>query len=164
MIESLNYIYLAMYILDLYDGAKNLVGVILAISGICTAFCVAIFLLQISDTDRDWVNEGKPLCKRILKYSSIVLALTSIFIAIVPSKNTVKVFFGVKAVQSVMTYIDNSTIPERTKKTVDNLWNKVDNYLTTIDIDSTATAAVSNSVSNTVDSTITKTIEQTIKN
>lgn len=164
MIESLNYIYLAMYILDLYDGAKNLVAVILAISGLCTVFCVAIFSVQISETDRDWVNEGKPLCKRILKYSSIVLALTSIFITIVPSKNTVKVFFGVKAAQAVMTYIDDSTIPERTKKTVDNLWNRVDNYLTTIDIDSTATAAVSNSVSNTVDSTITKTIEETIKN
>ena len=164
MIESLNYIYLAMYILDLYDGAKNLVAVILAISVLCTVFCVAIFSVQISETDRDWVNEGKPLCKRILKYSSIVLALTSIFITIVPSKNTVKVFFGVKAAQAVMTYIDDSTIPERTKKTVDNLWNRVDNYLTTIDIDSTATAAVSNSVSNTVDSTITKTIEETIKN
>ena len=90
--------------------------------------------------------------------------MTSLIITIAPSKNTVKVFFGVKAAQSVMTYIDDSTIPERTKKTVDNLWNKVDNYLTTIDIDSAATNAVSNSVSNTVDSTITKTIEETIKN
>ena len=160
MIESLNYIYLAMYILDLYDGAKNLVAVILAISGLCTVFCVAIFSVQISETDRDWVNEGKPLCKRILKYSSIVLALTSIFITILPSKNTVKVFFGVKAVQSVASYIDDTNIPERTKKTVDNLWNKVDNYLTSIDIDSAATSAVTNAV----DSTVTKTIEQTIKN
>lgn len=162
MIENLDYIYLAMYILDLYENIRSFIIVNNAISALVVAISCLVFFMVL--TEPNTKDESKVLCKKIIKYFSIVLAISSFINVILPSKNTVKVFFGVKAAQSVMTYIDDSTIPERTKKTVDNLWNKVDNYLTTIDIDSAATNAVSNSVSNTVDSTITKTIEETIKN
>lgn len=159
MIENLDYIYLAMYILDLYDNIHTFSIVVNVISVVVVVVSCLVFFTVLTEPE-----ESKVLCKKIIKYFGIVLVIFSLINVILPSKNTVKVFFGVKAAQAVMTYIDDSTIPERTKKTVDNLWNMVDNYLTTIDIDSTATAAVSNSVSNTVDSTITKTIEETIKN
>lgn len=162
MIENLDYIYLAMYILDLYDNIHTFSIVVNVISVVVVVVSCLVFFTVLTEPYTE--EESKVLCKKIIKYFGIVLVIFSLINVILPSKNTVKVFFGVKAAQAVMTYIDDSTIPERTKKTVDNLWNRVDNYLTTIDIDSTATAAVSNSVSNTVDSTITKTIEETIKN
>lgn len=126
-----------------------------------------VYITNKAGSEYDWERFDKIFCKKIIKYSLISLIFTGVFSVLVPSKNTVKVFFWVKAAQSVAHYVDDTNIPERTKNTVNNLWNKVDNYLTNIDIDSTITSTVDSTLSSaktSIDSTAKETIEQTIKN
>ena len=166
MIDSLSYIYIAMYFLDLYDGLTTTVDLILGISCFVCPISSIAYIAWKSESEYDHERFYK-ICKKIIKYSFISLIFTGVFSVLVPSKNTVKVFFGVKAAQSVAHYVDDTNIPERTKKTVNNLWNRVDSYLTNIDIDSTIISTVDSTLSSaktSIDSTAKETIEQTIKN
>lgn len=165
MIDSLSYIYLAMYALDLYDGLSNILTAVMIISIIGFALSVLIPTMALTD-NLMWF----PKFKKYIIVFVILTCLSSFMTAIWPSKNTVKVFMGVKAVQAVATYVDGTDIPERTKATVTKLWDKVDGYITSIDVEGKAdstSAVIKEGVQSVADSTakdIAKEVVKTVKN
>lgn len=153
MLENLSYIYQAMYALDLYDSLTTLSGWIIGIGLIVLAFMwMYVGLSHLDNRPVDakefWATTGKYQKRSIY----VVLALI-LFMTFLPSKNTLKAYIGVKAVQSVGNYLDAKTdIPERSKASITKLWDKVDGYIESIDIDDEvdkASEALTNQVTDT---------------
>lgn len=136
MLQNLNYIYKAMYVLDMWDRINNILNTyILGLPIIIFILWALVYFSALLVSD-DVEDVGK--CWKYTKWwhvGSIVLWIIAFTIyTIMPSKNTVKAYIGVKAVQAVGEYIDKETdIPERSKATITKLWNKVDSYIETID-------------------------------
>lgn len=135
MLENLSYIYKAMYALDLYDSLTNFMGAarfVLAIGWLIAHGIAAMITAEVDDTWTKFWNATK----FYQKCSIAIIIIFSLISAITPSKNTVKAYIGVKAVQSVGEYLDKETdIPERSKYTITRLWDKVDGYIESIDIE-----------------------------
>jgi len=154
-----------MYALDLYDGLSNILTAVMVISCIGFALSVLIPLCGLYEQ-----NHWFPAFKTYIIWFGVITFLSSFMMAVWPSKNTVKVFMGVKAVQAVATYVDDTDIPERTKATVTKLWDKVDGYITSIDVESKADSTgtvIKSGVQSVADSTakdIAKEVVNTVKN
>lgn len=150
MIESLDYIWMASYIISL---SKSLL-VVLIIGTVL--LCVASILYWALWMDGD--NRGH----KIFDFGLPIMAfLFGFFLVIFPDQRTIKLFIGVKASQQVLTYIDNTEIPERAKHSVNLMWDKVDALLTegTKDVsDSLATK-----VENVAKEEIQKGIQEVVK-
>ena len=170
MIDSLSYIYLAMYALDLYDGLHGMIIALFVGSIISWFVSWLIPLIGMACAERESELPNWKFWKPWIKWLSVLLFIMSFVMAIMPSKNTVKVFMGVKAVQAVATYVDDTDIPERTKATVTKLWDKVDGYITSIDVESKADSTgtvIKSGVQSVADSTakdIAKEVVNTVKN
>lgn len=166
MIDSLSYIYLAMYALDLYDNFNTMITVLFTFSMIAwsISWLVPILIKSCGDLP-DW-GFWKPW----IKWLTVSFVILTFVMFIMPSNNTVKVFIGVKAVQSVSTYVDDTDISERSKATVTKLWNTVDEYITSIDVESKADSTgtvIKSEVQSVADSTakdIAKEVVKTVKN
>lgn len=135
MLENLSYIYKAMYVLDLYDSINNMIGFFLI--ALPVGWGITWFITWLVHAEN---HSAFPTVWRATKWfqiASIVLCIIMVMIdVIMPSKNTVKAYIGVKAVQSVGEYLDKETdIPERSKYTITRLWDKVDGYIESIDIE-----------------------------
>lgn len=126
MLENLNYIYIAMYVLDLRESIKN----ILIAFGILSAVVVFIWVMATS-----YIEDIKAITNHTKKFIALVLfgVFCFVFASIIPSANTVKAYIGVKAVQSVGNYLaDDTDIPQRSRATITKLWDRVDAYIGTI--------------------------------
>lgn len=134
MLENLSYIYQAMYALDFYDKFNPLITFFqVAIPiGLVVLFFGTCFL---SDNGDDAVTHIK--ATRIFYYIGIPLWMIVMLIWLaMPGKNTVKAYIGIKAVQAAGDYLDkNTNIPERSKHTMTRLWDKVDGYIESIDVE-----------------------------
>ena len=154
MLENLNYIYLSMYALDVYNGILPLL-IILTVF-IWLVFCIHNIVLLANNVNERTVGEAYVDQKRILIKEICAGVFFTLILVFTPSENTLKAYMGVKAVQAVGDYIDKETdIPERSKKTITNLWDKVDSYIGTIDIESTVDSTVSKA-NTVIDSTVSK--------
>ena len=154
MLENLNYIYLSMYALDVYNGILPLL-IILTVF-IWLVFCIHNIVLLGNNVDKGTVGEAYVDQKRILIKEICAGVFFTLILVFTPSENTLKAYMGVKAAQAVGDYIDKETdIPERSKATITKLWDKVDSYIGTIDIESTVDSTVSKA-STVIDSTMSK--------
>ena len=137
MLENLDYIYKAMYALDMWDKLDNLLSTYMVALPIILGILWVITVIASTDVDdafskfwdatKWWQIGGAVLWVIVLGISTIM-----------PSKNTVKAYIGVKAAQAVGNYLDKETdIPERSKATITKLWDKVDSYIETIDTEKT---------------------------
>lgn len=142
MLENLNYIYLSMYALDVYKG---LLGIMIAFTIVSwVVFVMHAVVVFAINVDEGTVVEGYSKNKKALMVEFLVVIVFAFILVLTPSRNTVKAYMGVKAVQAVGNYIDAETdIPERSKATITKLWDKVDSYIETIDIESTVDSTVS---------------------
>ena len=160
MIDNLSYIYIAMYALDLYHSLDSFLSIM--VWGIPIAFGMALFITGFNS------NDGSDFVKNISyfkKFYIVALVLYLIFLPmsiLMPSENTIKAYMGVKAVQSVAVYLETKTdIPERSKATLTKLWDRVDGYLTTIDIGKVVDKAKASApITGVPDSTLSKIKEQ----
>ena len=155
MLQNLDYIYKAMYALDMWDKLNSLFTGYLVVFGCIILGSWAVTLLASADVDHAfskfwgatkwWQIGGAVLWV-------IVLAISTIM----PSKNTVKAYIGVKAAQAVGNYLDKETdIPERSKATITKLWDKVDSYIETIDTEDAVKEKV-DAVNGAIDNTKVK--------
>lgn len=127
MLENLNYIYIAMYVLDLRESIEN----IFYWFGSLSAAAVLIWL-TVAAVEREYI---KTIINHTKKFVALVLfsVFCFVFASIIPSTNTVKAYIGVKAVQSVGNYLaDDTDIPQRSRATITKLWDRVDAYIGTI--------------------------------
>lgn len=141
MLENLSYIYQAMYALDLYDSLQSMIGFFLIALPVGWGFVWVITLMfSIEMGERAFASLWKNT--KWFQFASLALFILLVAVdTVMPSKNTVKAYIGVKAVQAVGDYLDKNTdIPERSKHTVTRLWDKVDGYIESIDFEEEATA------------------------
>lgn len=164
MLENLNYIYQAMYAIDLYDGLVEFVDYLHTwIGGLFVVLHVVVLVIMAIRADSysmqdtwkaplDWIWTAWR--SKLLIASIVIFFLSITFEAVVPSKNTVKAYMGVKAVQATGDYLNSTDIPARSKATITKLWDKVDGYLDDIDIEQSmgdATDVVSGAVQSATD-------------
>jgi hypothetical protein len=142
MLENLNYIYMSMYALDVYKG---LLGIMIAFTIVSwVVFIIHGAVVFIQNVDSATLVEGYTASRRTMIIEFIVAVFFTAILVFTPSRNTVKAYMGVKAVQAVGNYIDTETdIPERSKATITKLWDKVDSYIETIDIENKVDSTVS---------------------
>lgn len=141
MLENLNYIYLSMYVLDVYAGLLGLMIAFTVVSWM--VFVIHGGAVFITHVDEGTLIEGYTKSRKTMIIEFIVAIFFTGILVFTPSKNTVKAYMGVKAVQAVGEYVDKETdIPERSKATITKLWNKVDSYIETIDIESKVDSTV----------------------
>lgn len=127
MLENLNYIYIAMYVLDLRESIEG----IFYLFGTASAAAVFIWLGAAGMVYEDI----KVITNHAKKFIALVMfsIFCFVFYSIIPSANTVKAYIGVKAVQSVGNYLaDDTDIPQRSRATITKLWDRVDAYIGTI--------------------------------
>ena len=130
MLENLNYIYIAMYVLDLRDVLANMFVLfgLFALFGVLVWFLFAGFHYEV-------YKDFRAITYHIKKFIALVFfcIFCLVFAAIIPSANTVKAYIGVKAVQCVGNYLSEDTnIPQRSRATITKLWDRVDAYIGTI--------------------------------
>ncbi len=141
MLENLSYIYQAMYALDLYDSIKSMIEFFLIALPVGWGIVWFITLMvSVEAGERAFATVWRTT--KWYQFASIFIFIVALLMnVIMPSKNTVKAYIGVKAVQAVGDYLDKNTdIPERSKHTVTRLWDKVDGYIESIDFEEKATA------------------------
>lgn len=127
MLENLNYIYIAMYVLDLRESVEGIFYCFGSLS--VTAVFIWLFVAGMAYEDL------KAITNHTKKFIALVLfgVFCFVFASIIPSANTVKAYIGVKAVQSVGNYLaDDTDIPQRSRATITKLWDRVDAYIGTI--------------------------------
>lgn len=118
MIESLDYIWMASYIISM---SKSLLAVLI-IGTVLLGFASVLYWAFRMDEDirgHKILDFGLPIMASIFGF----------LLVIYPDQRTIKLFIGVKASQQVLSYIDNTVIPERAKKSVNLMWDKVDALL-----------------------------------
>lgn len=131
-----------MYALDVYKG---LLGIIIAFTVVSwVVFVIHALVVFAMNVDHGTLGEGYSENKKPLIVEFLFAILFTFILVFTPSRNTVKAYMGVKAVQAVGNYIDAETdIPERSKATITKLWDKVDSYIETIDIENKVDSTVS---------------------
>jgi hypothetical protein len=135
MLENLSYIYQAMYALDLYDSIQSMLGFFLIALPAIWGFVWFITLMISIENSNAFGIQWR--ATKWFQFASLAVFIMAVVIStIMPSKNTVKAYIGVKAVQAVGDYLDKNTdIPERSKHTMTRLWDKVDGYIESIDFE-----------------------------
>jgi len=148
MLENLSYIYQAMYALDLYDSLTTLLGTLCWLLPLAWAVTWVATVLASSEYGTGVFGKMWKATKWFQLGSLFIFFISIFLLVIMPSKNTVKAYIGVKAVQAVGNYISTQTnVPERSKHTITRLWDKVDGYIESIDFEdeSEAVSAVADS-------------------
>lgn len=134
MLENLSYIYQAMYALDLYDKFNGIIGFLQV--AIPIGLIILLFGTVLLSSSGDEAMEHVKATKIFYIIGIPLFLLVMLIWLVMPQKNTVKAYIGVKAVQAAGDYLDkNTNIPERSKHTMTRLWDKVDGYIESIDVE-----------------------------